>query len=552
MTHEPAPDAGADGRRRRERRSWVRRGGRMAWLELRRRLRQLRARPRSTAARVLFYVGLWLWVLEPWNPRGTEAVGASGEAADLAVLGVMRGGVALAWVGLVAIEALSATTSVDDVDAGAAVIPAAGVRATLLATQVVEHARRLTILGVLAVMGLVSFALGTGSTGVLGVGLVAFVGLTATARLTGEVVGMTYAAVAGESHLRGYAPVVAVAVALVTAVVLTRFFAQAAALVTWLPPAWYADLMLLGTPGVAPDPVRAVGAVAGTLLALPVLFLVAERLAVSVWFDPGGGPAPDERRPARGSVPTATRVARRLARAVPVSGATRAVAWRVTVRSLRRPQSLVMMALPVLLGATVVLASEHVHDWLPVMLAFYGAWAAGAGVTLNPLASEGVGLPGLLTAPVTGRQVVGGYVLTGLALSAPLVVAIPLGAGAYAGSPALTVGGAVLLGLVVAAGGSALAVAVGVLLPRLGAMSATDVDAPAAPQRVAFVAYSVGVVVIGAPGAAGLLVDGPVAGAPVASVAAAGLAGTVLLAGLLGVPAAAYAGRRLTGYELSA
>lgn len=534
----------------RQRRHWARRGVGMAAMDLRRRLRQLRARPRSSAVRVAFYVGLWLWVVEPWNPRGTDAVAAPGAGAELDVLGVLRGGVALVWLGLVGIEAMSATTSVDDVDAGTAVVPAAGVRATLLATQLVEHARRLTILGVVALMGLVSFALGTGSSGVVGVGLVAFLALTATARLTGEVAGMSYAAAADRERFQRYGQVVVVGAMLVAAVVLTRFFGELAALVTWLPPAWYADLMLLGTPGVSADPVRAAGAVVGTLVALPALFAVAERLADRVWFDPRGGEPAAATSPE--AVPATTRWVRRIVGVVPLGRPTRAVAWRVTVRALRRPQSLVMMGLPVFLGVTLVLASDHAHGWLPVLLAFYGAWAAGAGVTLNPLSSEGAGLPGLLTAPVTGREVVAGYVVTGLVLSAPLVVVVPLFAGVYAGSTPLTVGGSVVLGLVVAAGGSAVAVAVGVLLPRLGAMSPTDVDAPAAPQRVAFVAYSVAVAAIGAPGAVGLLADGSVLGVGVVGLALAGLAASALLAGLLGVPAARYAGRRLTGYELSA
>ncbi|ERH12636.1 MAG: hypothetical protein J07HB67_01657 [halophilic archaeon J07HB67] len=158
----------------------------IARTSLRRALRRALARPRRTAVVVLFFAVVWGSVLldGPGAPTGP----AGFDRFDGVVFGIYaRGLAAVGWVAAVGLAAVGATTRLDDVDAAALTLPAAGVRATFLGTLVAEHARRFAVIGGFASVALVSVATGGGGVGTLPTGGVAVLCVFVTAELVGHV-----------------------------------------------------------------------------------------------------------------------------------------------------------------------------------------------------------------------------------------------------------------------------------------------------------------------------------------------------------------------------
>jgi hypothetical protein len=233
-----------------------------------------------------------------------------------------------------------------------------------------------------------------------------------------------------------------------------------------------------------------------------------------------------------------------------VSPAARAVAWRVTTRAVRRPAVLYLLSLPAIL-AVAFLLSEHAHAWYPFALALSGAWVAGAGVTLNPLSNEGVGLPALLTAPVTARDLLTAYVVTGVALAAPFVVVSTVAISRYQGLPMVAAARAVSLGLLCSVFGATVAFAIGIGLPRLRTLSVSDAGAPMPPSQITIVLYTLTFGLVVGPAVAGLFVEKLPVSVDPALAAVAGVSLTAVLAVATSVAATRYATRRLDGFELS-
>jgi hypothetical protein len=174
--------------------------------------------------------------------------------------------------------------------------------------------------------------------------------------------------------------------------------------------------------------------------------------------------------------------------------------WR---RTKRTPKTLWYVYPAVFVG--LVMAEQLVYSgpfsaamYAPIV-AFTGALAAGSGFTLNPLGTEGDALAGLLTAGVSGETFVRAKAYAVVLPAMPLLVGAALGTAIGAG-----VGSA----LVVAAVG-VFAVALAVLAPlcslALGVhyppgdegLLGEDVQIP---NKSASVAYTLGMVAVGAPG----------------------------------------------------
>jgi hypothetical protein len=207
----------------------------------------------------------------------------------------------------------------------------------------------------------------------------------------------------------------------------------------WLPPGWYADLALSATGGG--DRFRAVGVVVLSGAAVVGGAAAADRLAASLWYGDEVRTATVEHPGGLGRIPLPGVVGR------PAAAVAR-VSW---VRIARAPVKLVYTLYP-LGGVIAVVVDRGVGPalWPPlfVYLPLYGAWAAGAGLALNPLGDEGAALPTTVTSTVTGPAFLSGH-----ALAAALPGAAVGGAGAVA---AAALGG---LGPAVAVVGVALAAA---------------------------------------------------------------------------------------------
>lgn len=314
------------------------------------------------------------------------------------------------------------------------------------------------------------------------------------------------------------------------------------------PIGWYADLALVTTVPEA-NPLLATVAAALTIPAAVGLTALAARLAGLYWYaDP-----PDD---GSGRAVAAGGAAERIVDAVlaPVASRldrpTAAVARKNLRRSQRAPLKMVYVVYPAILLVQPVgdvAATGRVPASLVPATALYGAWATGAAFALNPLGDEGATLPTTLTAPVSGRQVIDGYLLPGLLVGTPVAA---LGTLAVALASPLGTAAAVAAALAATAlcgAAAALAAAAGTAFPRFEAAHLFASRSAVVPSMWAFLAYSIGVSLIWIPGS---IVGAPEVARRVG--AATGLGSTgVVLAGLgLATLLAAVAGR--AGYRYAA
>ncbi|SNZ12201.1 hypothetical protein SAMN06269185_1547 [Natronoarchaeum philippinense] len=384
-------------------------------------------------------------------------------------------------------------------------------------------------LSVAIVGGAAAFALGAGRPlGAVGV-LVGAVGLVAVAVGAGYVVGL-----AGLAALRRWA-VVREHRLLVGSPLAALYFGlfvgsrQAGAALGDLPIAWYADLALASIGGG--DPLRAAGAVLGTPVALAGLWAVGTPLARRAWLvDPPAEPT-DAEAEASGLLGLFDRLL-----AATCSRPTRAVAGALWRRALREPQALLYVLLPVVLLVSVgVEFARALPASVPALVAVYGAGAAGAGATLNPLGNEGRGLPATLTTPGSARHVVRGYLVSAALPGAGVASVLTVGVAAAASGSIVVVIGAGLLAVALAASLPAIALGIGTVLPEFDAIRPAENAGMTAPHVYAVVAYSTAIGTVGAPVLAGhYLAREGTAAAPSSAVVVAGTAATALVAMGLG------------------
>ena len=282
------------------------------------------------------------------------------------------------------------------------------------------------------------------------------------------------------------------------------------------PVGWYADLGLLGLPGLAFDPTRAAGVVAASAVFAAAALAAGARIAARHWFaDPAlAGEADDDPHPtaateSRGSpaevgtaagagtdTTTATDgLTRRVEAALDRPTAALVVlAWR---RAARAPLKLLYAAYPLFFGTGAfveIVQTGEIPVYLPYALLVFVAWAGGVVFTLNPLGDQGSVLATTLLSRVTGRRFVLAHVLAGL------VVVVPVGTALVAATAVASPVGArktaILVGLspvamVVAAG---LSVGIGTAFPRFEATNVTRSMEAVVPSPLAFALFSAHVV----------------------------------------------------------
>jgi hypothetical protein len=269
------------------------------------------------------------------------------------------------------------------------------------------------------------------------------------------------------------------------------------------PVGWYADLGLLGLPGIGFDATRAAAVVAASVVFAAAALAAGSRIADRHWFaDPAlAGETDDEPAPAPADTDAATHAAEAdwLTRRVETvldrpTAALVVLSWR---RAARAPLKLMYAAYPLFFGTGAfveILQTGEIPVYLPYALLVFVAWAGGVVFTLNPLGDQGSVLGPTLLSQVTGRTFVLAHVLAGL------VVVVPVGTALVAVvavlSPVGTGKTAILVGLspvamVVAAG---LSVGIGTAFPRFETTNVTRSMEAVVPSPWAFALFSVHVV----------------------------------------------------------
>ena len=260
------------------------------------------------------------------------------------------------------------------------------------------------------------------------------------------------------------------------------------------PTGWFADLVLLGAPGLATSETNAVLVVVVSGLVFPFGLAVTVWLAGVHWFSDPVNLDPDDHV----VEPTATVVG---SEAGPVEGllerlfgrpraALVVLAYRRTVRA---PMKLLYALIPLLmLSGAVPLIVElgEIPRVLVVPLLLAIVWGAGTLFVLNPLGDQGNVLPATLLSGLSGREFVGAHVIAGLLVALPVGVAVtalavmfsPLSTGAallvVLASPVL-----ILLGSVAASG-------LGMAFPRFSAVVINQSTKTVVPSKLAFLSYT--------------------------------------------------------------
>lgn len=495
-------------------------------LRLHRSWRRLRDRPRLLLFQATLLVGGWVYiVLVGSQVPGLEASGeGAGDIDPTQVREMTRGMVAALWLFLAGLAASGTPTHASSVAGGSFLLRSADIRPTLWGTVLAEYARRLALFGLFAVGTAVTLLWGLGLPTRSPLVLLALMLLFFTAELAGMAARLALAAT-------GYSPssagrVVAGGVALVVFSFALGYPAASLSVLSRVPVANFAEAFLVRVPGVSPDRAALRLTVLASLVALPLLGLLTERLARRTWFRGRQRDAPGTDR---------TRVGSWLG-SLGVEGPARAVAWRVWLQTRRQPITAGLVGVPLLVVGLGVVDPQGVDlPLFPLTMGLYAVWMTGFVLALNPLSSEDGTLPHLLTAE--GDEIVTGYTLIAAAVGLPVTVATVVAAGLLIGPvellpAALVVSVAVFLGTVPAG------LAMGLLLPRMEAVP-FDSDGPITPSKFAMAGHTVVIATLAAPTALGVLAADELGVAPLAVV---GIVATILASlgvGLVGQQIAA-------------
>ncbi|MFC4552989.1 MULTISPECIES: hypothetical protein [Halorussus] len=547
----------------------------IARVEFVRNLREIRS---SSTKLLAFGFALVFWVGLPTVGGGYLAyrLGASLPETQFPVLDLVRGATAVGWVGGAALAAARAAGKRGELDAEAGILTTVPARDAALGLELAEYLRMGVVAAIPVAAVSVALAVGSGSVAPLVAVPATVAALLAVALSLGFPlgIGIKWVTLRTPWLARNKTVLVFLAFGLYFLAVMSEALNDAVATLQQLlrdtPLAWFGDAGLLGLPGLAANPVHALGAAAMAAALVPTLAAVGVWAATTLWYadraqaetkeEREGVESREGRRGSRTASPSrATRstranagsagyassaglVERALSKAVgrPTRTVTLA-AWR---RIRRAPIKILYVSYPLFfLYAPLRAAFESgVPSSLPVLVALYGTWAVGATV-LNPLGDEGAVLPTTLLSGVEGREFVAGHVLSAALVGVPVVAgATALTGAASPLAPARWLALTALSALLVVAG-SVLAVGVGALFPRFDSVEVFRSREVPMPSKGAFAVYSLsllggtaGAVVAAIPAFAALL-EG-VLGINVGVVRALG-AGLAVLVGAVG-PVAAY------------
>lgn len=278
-----------------------------------------------------------------------------------------------------------------------------------------------------------------------------------------------------------------------------------------VPIAWFADLAVAFTPGVAVAWSRVIGALVTLVVGVPLLFAVSIRLAERLWYtdavQPEGitGTSTDQGASATTGIfgGIVSGVSTGVLSGV-VTEPTLAAARKSWLRARRAPIKLSYIIYPAFLFITPaqqVVQTGEIPATLPVLVGVYGAWMTGAAFALNPLGDEGAVLPVSLTAtPESGKRLVRGVILSGITIGVPVTVIATVGLGVLSPLSVLSVVATAVIGVVLCIGGAALAAGVGVAFPRLDAVNIAGSREAVVPSLSAFTVFTLVLFILSIPG----------------------------------------------------
>ncbi|WP_137289232.1 hypothetical protein [Natronorubrum halophilum] len=425
------------------------------------------------------------------------AEGVTAEGAAMATE-LVTGGVAVGWLFLIFMAGIRTFTSAATVDKPAFLLTSTSLRNTVTGVIVAE----ILLFGVWLVPPAIllsgAFAYGAGTILPVPFTLLAVVLVLVTAVPVGFVVGTWV------RHLvTVYEPIARYRVVLLIgfwvvyfgAIMTGQFNVVMGRLFTALqdsPLGWPGHLLLAGVPNVAASSATIAGAIVGATLLSTVAFAVGIASARIHWF---ADPARFEESAEPAQPDSSNRLAGLLARGV--ARPTQTVTLTAIRRTKRAPIRLVYVAYP-LFGAIGfvqgIIQTGTVPSYAAVILSLYVIWAAGALFTLNPLGDLGPALPAVVTSSLTGRQAIGGLVVAGTLVAAPIALVVSLALGLI--SPlSLEQTAALVAGTVVGTVVTpALATGIGSTFPRFGSVNVTNNREAVMPSKTAFVVYSLAIV----------------------------------------------------------
>ncbi|WP_323675957.1 hypothetical protein [Halorubellus sp. PRR65] len=445
-------------------------------------------------------------------------VGLGGDLPfDYTMLEVARGAFAILWLffaALVVVRTVGARGTLENDVGVLSIVPTReAVLGVLVSESGLALAYALPLLSVLAV----GYSAGAGTYTLLATAPVVALAASATAVSVAYPVGLAIRHVVTriEFVARHKGPLIVLAFVAYMGLILSDVLGNVVVTIfepmQGAPTAWFADLLLLGSP-VAASPLRAVLALALVPALAAASVLVTTRVADEHWFaDPVLAGTDDDDADVdphtdRHDDGLLLRVEDALGGYVGRgTAAVTVLAWK---RAARAPLKLLYVAYPLLFAigflADIVQTGE-VPPFAPAGALLFVAWAGAVVFTLNPLGDQGSALPATVLSAVDGRQFVGAHVLAGA------VVTVPLGTALVAAlALAVPLEGDVLAAVVLGTPasvivGSLFAVGIGMLFPRYEAVNITRSTKAVVPSLLAFLAYSLYLVLVVA--AAGIVYE---------------------------------------------
>lgn len=276
----------------------------------------------------------------------------------------------------------------------------------------------------------------------------------------------------------------------------TQAFDTVLAPVYWVlsptPIGWFGDLLLLGTVNDASF-ARAAGAVAGSGLFFIVSAHILTRLAALLWYADG---VSIEYHRTDSVSSTDSHLESVLSR--PIAG----IVSRDWKRARRAPITLSFAIYPLFVLISPIMTAVQtgsISSSFPTLVVLSGAWITGALFSLNVLGNEGAVLPATLLADDSGRRLVIGHAVAGALISAPLTVVATIGLGIASPHPRLSVLTLAVSALVLTLAAGAIASGVGVIFPRFDEVSVSRSTKAIVPSTVAFVVYSIVLLLVALP-----------------------------------------------------
>jgi hypothetical protein len=135
----------------------------------------------------------------------------------------------------------------------------------------------------------------------------------------------------------------------------------------------------------------------------------------------------------------------------------------------------------------------------PTLVVLSGAWITGALFSLNVLGNEGAVLPATLLADNSGRRLVIGHSVAGVLIGGPLTVVATVALGIASPHSPMSVITLTASALVLTLCAGAIASTVGVVFPRFEEVSISRSTKAIVPSILAFVVYSIVLVLVALP-----------------------------------------------------